>query len=493
MDWAKLLSPTRIRELSGRGASDNPTPQLRSEFERDYDRAVFSTPVRRLQDKAQVYPLEPNDGIRTRLTHSHEVATVSRSLTKASLLAAQEAKKLTLTENQIESFVTIAGTCGLLHDVGNPPFGHAGEQAIQEWFSESNKGKEIIEILKDHPEYQKDLTLFDGNAQTIRLISRLQLINDEFGLNLTCGTMAAATKYVATSSKVDKDGSCQQLTKLGIFSTEAERIKQVRECVGLQGNARHPITFLVEAADDIVYSSVDIEDGLKKGDISWKMLRRFLNDKLKADASFLDAVLRGMLRQFNISGYSGFTEDELYNAVDDLDRDFDQDVIAQVFRVQAIAKVIPAVRSLFVQKLPEIESGAYCKELIEDDGCTAKEFVAACKEAASKHVFPSKEILQLELMGRNIIFDLMSALWEGASIGCRGMNSKKFPGKTYNLISLNYRKVFEEEIAKCSNQSNESSSEDPSHVYHRAKLVVDYIAGMTDTFAQNLHRQLFNG
>src|ERR1700678_2705135 len=132
MDWKKLLSNMRTRELTGGKRSQNPEAQWRSEFERDYDRAVFSTPVRRLQDKAQVYPLEQNDGVRTRLTHSHEVSNVARSLTKSSLMEISQTAGL--SPEDIDNFATIAATCGLLHDAGNPPFGHAGERAILDWF-----------------------------------------------------------------------------------------------------------------------------------------------------------------------------------------------------------------------------------------------------------------------------------------------------------------------------------------------------------------------
>ena len=470
--------------MGGKG-SRNPEAKWRSEFERDCDRAVFSTPIRRLQDKAQVYPLEQNDGIRTRLTHSHEVSIVARSLTKSSLM--EISQTVGLSNGDIDDFSMIAATCGLLHDAGNPPFGHAGERAIMDWFIEDD-GKDIAALLKQTSHLVGDLTNFDGNAQTIRLITRLQVLNDESGLNLTCGTLAAATKYIATSEKIDKN--IQQLGKLGVFFSEADLVEKVRAEVGLTGNQRHPVTFLVEAADDIVYSSVDLEDGLRKGDLDWRTLISDLEKSNGSDDPFLQAVLEGVVRQLDANDNS--IEDEtLIARVRRLDQEFAPDVLGQVFRVNAIAKVIPGVRELFVKKISEIDAGTYSKELIADPHCAGARFVQSCKDIARKHVFPSREILQLELMGRRIIFDLMSYFWLGASKGTPESGTKTFPEKAYNLISLNYRRVAEKEINKVAKTGKSASP--PEEIYHRAKLVVDYIAGMTDTFAQSLHRRLFNG
>lgn len=484
MNWTKLLSTTRTRQLVGGRPSENPEAKWRSEFERDYDRAVFSTPVRRLQDKAQVYPLEQNDGVRTRLTHSHEVANVARSLTKPSLIEISE--ETSLTHPNIDNFATIAATCGLLHDVGNPPFGHAGEQAMIDWFVQDD-GQQIAAGLAGRPELLADLKNFDGNAQTIRLITRLQVLNDESGLNLTCGTLAVATKYIATSLAINKD--VQQLGKLGVFFSEADLIKNVRTEVGLSDNQRHPVTFLVEAADDIVYSSVDLEDGLRKGDLNWRTLISELEKRNGSDDPFLRAVFEGVVRQLDI-GNDSTGDEKLTSRVRRLDERFAADVLGQVFRVNAIAKVVPAVRKLFVQRFQEIDAGTYSKELIADPLCEGFRFVQSCKEIARKHVFPSREILQLELMGRRIIFDLMSYFWLGASKGTPDSGTKTFPEKTYNLISRNYRNVAEKEIANLGQSTTPMS---PEEIYHRAKLVMDYIAGMTDTFALNLHRRLFNG
>src|SRR5947209_12013932 len=180
MKWTSLLNKSRPR------TSTNPGDH-RAEFERDFDRAVFSTPVKRLQDKAQVFPMEPHDSVRTRLTHSLEVSSVARGLVrkvcKEFLLPARHIK-----EGQDRQIEAIAATCGLIHDLGNPPFGHSGEDAIQEWFRKNITEGELRKLLDNREELVRDFLLFEGNAQTLRIVAKLQVLADFQGLNLTFGT-----------------------------------------------------------------------------------------------------------------------------------------------------------------------------------------------------------------------------------------------------------------------------------------------------------------
>src|SRR5690349_3735609 len=216
MDWKKLLNANRRRKSTISG-------DHRAEFERDFDRAVFSTPVRRLQDKAQVFPLEPVDAVRTRLTHSLEVSSVARDL--GSQIGSWLENRKEITALQAHHVSAIAATCGLIHDIGNPPFGHAGEVAIRDWFrSTQGCGCGVFEPFSTadkeglNTARAKDFLTFDGNAQTIRLLTKLQVLADQFGLNLCCGTLSAAMKYLATSDKIRKPP--HQLSKLGIFQSE---------------------------------------------------------------------------------------------------------------------------------------------------------------------------------------------------------------------------------------------------------------------------------
>lgn len=261
MTWPRLLNSQRRRKSTGK--SDH-----REEFERDYDRTVFSTPVKRLQDKAQVFPLDPHDSVRTRLTHSLEVSSVAKGIgTKVARWLGEEQRDgfCSGMDRQVEA---IAATCGLLHDLGNPPFGHAGEAAIQEWFKHRFEDKDLRLMLGCQEQLMQDFLKFEGNAQTIRLVAKLQILADEYGLNLTFGTLSAACKYVSSSDRCGSDQN-RASKKPGYFASENGLIKSIREATGT-GDARNPITYLVEAADDIVYSVADIEDAIKKGVLAWE-------------------------------------------------------------------------------------------------------------------------------------------------------------------------------------------------------------------------------
>ena len=267
--WASLLNEERL--TLSRGGDP-----WRTEFERDYDRAVFCTPVRRLQDKAQVFPMEECDAIRTRLTHSLEVSTVARTLARAA--AVWLVKEKEIESGQVANIETIAATCGLIHDLGNPPFGHAGEAAIREWFVQGHD-KSLKKIDKKNKQCAADFRLFDGNAQTIRLVTRLQMFGDRQGLNLTCGTLSATLKYVMPSDEVKE--SKHDASKPGYFASENEIIAEVVKKTKTSG-VRHPIAFLVEAADDIVNATVDVEDAIKKGVLTWGKFRERLDANKEA-------------------------------------------------------------------------------------------------------------------------------------------------------------------------------------------------------------------
>jgi dGTPase len=189
MEWKQLLTDVRVRALA------DPTQQgtrrqgfeIRTEIQRDYGRAVFSTPIRRLQDKAQVFPLEPIDAVRTRLTHSLEVSSVARDL--ASKIGSVLVESDAISAVQASAIESIAATCGLIHDTGNPPFGHSGELAIRSRLEEHMD--ELNLNQPQHEIYLKDLLFFEGNAQTLRLISKLQVLTDHHGLNFTGATFSA--------------------------------------------------------------------------------------------------------------------------------------------------------------------------------------------------------------------------------------------------------------------------------------------------------------
>jgi dGTPase len=465
LEWSRLLAQTRLRELLDGIQSTKVTGESRSEFERDRDRTVYSTPLRRLIRKTQVFPLDPSDFIRTRLMHSIEVSTVAEGLATQAIRNVIQTKEL-LSEKELEAIPKVAETCGLLHDLGNPPFGHAGELAIASWFEDTENGKQIIRQL-DGAETQRaqDFLKFEGNAQTLRIVTNTHLLSHSHGLNLTCAAISAARKYMVPSHKADSDSKSHELTKPGYFLSEEQILGKVSALTGTQ-DCRHPITLLVEAADDIVYSVVDLEDSVKKGLLSSADLVDELKKRCK-DSSVLKETLER-------------TDQQMDSAPEDL-KPLEY---AQAFRVNAISAMVRAAVEAFGIHYDEIMRGSYHGELVYDADCRAHSFVHSCKELLRNRVFRNDEILRLEIRGRRVIHDLMDLFWEGAQsyLHDRKVHTKTYGGKLYLLVSGNYRDLFEKRL---------NNGEDKA--YCAAQLVTDYVAGMTDGFACKLHQELMNG
>ncbi len=469
MNWKQLLSTKRTKALWGENSSTMIEGDPRSEFDRDFGRAVFSTPVRRLQDKAQVFPLEEHDAVRTRLTHSLEVSSVARSLGDAAERFAL--KRGDLEQGSIGSIPAIAATCGLIHDLGNPPFGHSGELAISDWFRRQEGldpnffddfKSEVGNKKAPETQFALDFLNFEGNAQTLRLIARLQVLADNYGLNLTCGTLSASAKYVASSDTTDKTN--QPRRKHGFFASENELIGRMRAEVGT-GEARNPIAFLVEASDDIVYSTVDLEDGIKKRCMSWDFLEEELK---KCNSECLERSLAKAKEKIEPAKLRGQTRDE---------------AMAVGFRTFAIAEMVSATRRAFEAEYDKIMAGKYPHEILykSDAGMLAD----SCKKIARENVYISHEVLKREIMGREIIFDLLDLYWEAAKAFESGKDMKGFNRKIYDQISSNYRRIFE------GNMKEGEGAISPK--YFRMQLITDQISGMTDSFAVKLHRELKNG
>jgi dGTPase len=457
MDWTTLLNSERPRKSS----SDQ--PEHRIQFERDFDRAIFSTPVRRLQDKAQVFPLEPNDAVRTRLTHSLEVSTVSRGIARAvSMWLVDEGHIDSDMDRQIEA---IAATCGLIHDLGNPPFGHSGEDAIREWFAEKkSENGELKEFFLKNPELAEDFLNFEGNAQTLRLVTSLQVLADFNGLNLTFGTLSASCKYIASSQTLNKD-KYHEYSKLGYYFSESKTFNQIRKKTGTK-DVRNPISFLVEAADDIVYSVVDIEDGIKKGILTWEGLKKELCARIPEEDRFpLDTV-------FEIT-------EKILKSGEDADWPLSDEIYVSAFRTAYIAVLVQSAVKTFQRKYDLIMAGGFHEELVNE--CTASKLIEACKDIGHKIIYCSSETLELELLGRTIIRDMLDLFWKGARVyEGKKLKTNKFEGKIVSLMSDNYKKVFINNSDLCT-------------IYRQLQLVTDHVCGMTDTYIRDLHRKLTNG
>lgn len=377
LSWVKLLDPRRRKDLHGPRESIG-TGVGRTELERDYDRILFATPTRRLADKTQVFPMEEHDSVRTRLTHSHEVSNLARSIgvrlafDNAELVFGPDHESLNVKRN----VPSLLAAIGLAHDLGNPPFGHQGEIAIQQWFAKNCCG----------PENAIDFLEFDGNAQTLRLLTRLHVLNDQYGLNLTLATLAALIKYPSVYGSNNKGG----FKKYGIFKSEEAIISEVWGHTGLSEGVRHPLAYVMEACDDIAYSVIDAEDTIKKGYASFYDLMDFLEHKGKDDkviASVIDAA-----RKKNAE----FKREKL--SFRELN-----DISMQMFRVKAISEMVEAATKVFVVNIGNImnESIEPGFDLISASEC--HQLCSASKEFDFRYGFQHKDVLRLELQGNNYI------------------------------------------------------------------------------------------
>jgi len=394
--------------------------------------------------------------------HSHEVSSVAEDM------AAQLTRGVLSTDLQGGKHAAVplvAATCGLIHDIGNPPFGHAGELAISTWFEDKRKDGIFKPFSSPSDQRVMDFLTFEGNAQGIRIASNVFLLADYHGLNYTSATLSASCKYLAKSNEADKNNSNHAYTKPGWFVSEEEVVGLARGTTGTVG-VRHPITYIVEAADDIVYCNVDLEDGVKKKLLSWPRAEEYLAERSTLAKESIDKA-RKMLE------HSGLAE-----------RAFDE-AMAAAFRISSISLLVKNAAETFTRRYDEIMRGEYLPELVLDQDSVTRDFVDASKAYLRTTLYRTSDILRLEVRGRRVVHDLMDAFWEGAKCYDGNVTTKTYAGKLYLLISDNYRKTFE--------HSFDRARSDAERHYCRLQLVTDQVAGMTDSFACRLHKDLFNG
>lgn len=273
MRWLQLLSTVRM------GSKTQSSEQARSPFHKDYDRIIFSQSFRQLNRKTQVHPMAQHDGIHTRLTHSLEVSCIGRSL---GMLTAEKIKdQLPPWISAADLGAIIQAAC-LAHDIGNPPFGHAGEYAIREWFDDATHGDFLTALS---PAEQADVRQFEGNAQGLRLLTKIDDHPHDGGMRLTYATLGAYLKYPWLSKTIEEQGniSASQRAKFGCYQAEKQILQQISEQLGLiqlgeYHYCRHPLTYLLEAADDICYALIDLEDGIVLNMLSYEQVEPiFLN------------------------------------------------------------------------------------------------------------------------------------------------------------------------------------------------------------------------
>lgn len=457
MEWNKLLSSERERV-----SATPPNEPFRNAFDKDYERVISSSSVRRLQDKAQVFPLQENDFTRTRLTHSLEVSSIGRSLGKR---VGYGLKQRDLMQNeQVEELASLLAVAGLVHDLGNPPFGHYGEAIIREWF-ENNL--ELFETAS----WVKDYLYFDGNAQTIRILSRLQFLHDRHGMNFSFGTLGTLMKYPWSSESQQTSSK----RKIGYFISEQDLINNILISTGMKnaGNEvyRHPATYLLEAADDIAYLFADLEDTAKKGDLPWEKVKKQLIDVANEVKAFsgLQAKLQET-KERNKDKKISF-EENIPNEVMD-------------FRVFCQSVCIVQVGKEFINNYDAIMEGKYNDSLLESEAIkkmVGKEGVV--RDICIEYAYSNNEVLSLELIGKSVLTSLLEKFIRAVLDEAHYLDPRHESGKLYKLISTNFKYI---------QNLNEKSEyqEKILNQHERVQLVIDYISCMTDSYALNLHKTL---
>ncbi|MCV9387816.1 deoxyguanosinetriphosphate triphosphohydrolase [Reichenbachiella ulvae] len=441
MNWKALMSVQRLGEKKKTDAFSS--QKLRSEFEVDYDRIIFSRPFRNLQDKTQVFPLPDQDFVHTRLTHSLEVSSVGRSLGKNAGAALLE-KYPELDHLTPGDFGAVVGAAALAHDVGNPPFGHSGETAISDIFQHHPISDQLKQSMR--PEEWADLTDFEGNAQGFRLLTR----NQRQGLKLTLATLAAFTKYPCYSAFEQRDKKKKSQKKYGYFQSEAEIFEDMAQDLGLLQVAekvwtRHPLAFLVEAADDICYSIIDLEDGFGLGLVSFEQTKNFLASILKE--KFQPAKLEKIPS--------------------------DKEKIG-VLRAVAIHTLIEESTQVFLQNEEAMLAGQFDQAIT--DLIPSADILEEISKFSIKNLYQSRQVLEKEAAGFEVIDGLLESFI--LAVYFKYYDQASYSGKHKSIFRL----LPEDIVYRLDHEAKSP--------YQSMLLITDYVSGMTDGSAIKLFRIL---
>ena len=433
MNWNSLLSVER--EYRDYKKSD-----IRNAFQRDYDRIIFSNIFRRLQNKTQVFPLPGSKMVHNRLTHSLEVASVGRSIAKTVTKGLCD-KYGNHFLNEIYDIDTIVSAACLAHDLGNPPFGHSGEETISSYFKEG-QGKELESLI---PDYQwSDLVSFEGNANAFRQLTHQFAGRRQGGMSLTYATLATLIKYPYPS--FNKKGK----KKYNIFHSEIETFKKVMDgcdivCLDEESlaYARHPLSYMMEAADDICYLILDMEDAHKRGIVPTEKIDHFFTSFFKKEETwFFDR------------------KDFMYETVTDNNERM------AFLRATAINKLVDCVSTVFIDNYADIMDGSFKNSLVHHLPDFEHNALEKCREFSLKNIYRHPSVVKVELTGFNVIGELLNEF----------VQAVVHPEKTYNkkLLSL----------------IPEHFKNDKDDLYSRIQVVLDYISNMTDLYAVQLYKDL---
>ncbi len=441
MDWNRLLSRARLGMAGQRAASE-----ARTDFQRDFDRIVFSAAFRRLQDKTQVFPLSQSDYVRTRLTHSLEVSSVGRTL--GTKVGESVIRRHGLQGVYPQDFgATVAAAC-LAHDIGNPPFGHSGEDAIRLWFATSTTGKDVLAQL--NPAQQEDFLRFEGNAQGFRLIARLQSPDNRGGMQLTCATLGTFTKYPRASRLNDPSPPGIAYRKFGFFQDDADLFAEVVEQLGLTevlpgAWRRHPLAYLVEAADDICYRIINIEDAFRLNQLGYE-------------------EVRGLLLPLAGDGGVSRRLDAIHHPKERV----------EYLRAKAIGNMIDQVQACFIEHEDRLLAGLLDEELL--DIIPAAEQMRALKQLGEGKVYVSPPVVEIEAAGFEVMGGLLRAFI--VTVNDIALHGAGASPKSRMLIYL----IPEQFVGP-------DRRPDPD-LYRRVLHITDFVAGMTDSYAVALYKKI---
>jgi dGTPase len=445
MNWLQLLSYHRIgqtpREIKGN--------EIRSEFERDYDRIIFSHPFRRLQDKTQVFPLPEHDFVHTRLTHSLEVSSVGRSLGKlAGEIILSKNTELVEAGYSKYDFGTIVASACLAHDLGNPPFGHSGEDAISEFFKKNNS---IPLKEKTSDKEWNDLTKFEGNAQGFRILTKTYYQ----GLRLTASTLAAFTKYPRESKIGLVDKSRRSQKKYGFFQSEKGIFEDLAKTVGLNNLSRqdpgrssdliwcrHPLAFLVEAADDICYHIIDLEDGVRLGLVDFDYATNLLAQIL---GKTFDRPKFNLIR--------------------------DQNEKMELLRALTINTLVYQAAQVFNENLEGCKQGTFDTALT--DLLPSNDILKEIIDISVEKIYNARVVVETQAAGFEVIGGLLEIFSE--AIIEKYHFSHLLSARNKNIMRMFPVKFLPEQGAS---------------EYQCVLSVIDFISGMTDTHAISLYRKI---
>lgn len=465
MNWKQLLAAGRPREYKGTSASRN---DLRSEFEKDYHRIIGSASFRRLQDKTQVFPLDKSDFIRTRLTHSLEVSSFGKSL-------GQNIGEYILTYKKDENFTprlkeeisSILQCAGLIHDIGNPPFGHFGEYAIRDWFKRNipvltYKGMALKDILTE--QMQQDFYNFEGNAQALRLVTKLHYLVDEHGMNLTYALLNTIIKYPVASTEINTYSGNIKDKKMGYFLADQDTYEQIVAATGAEGK-RHPLTYILEAADDIAYKTADIEDAFVKGFISYQQLKEELRVIQEKNPENPFPVMDNLERKYQ-SGISRNVNNPEEYAIKN-------------WIVQVQGYLISCATYGFTTNYDAIMEGSYCYDIFHET--YGEDLMNLLGDMAYRRVFTTPDIFKMEVAESVILDFLMNKFVNAVIYYDTDVELNKIEKRLVSFISENYKTAYH-------NQAKGKS--ETEKLYLRLLLVTDYICGMTDSYAKRLYQEL---